>query len=75
GILALATGAGKTITATYAAVKLSEGRRRLCMIVAVPYVALADQWVEVLRSFSIQAFRCYGGVGSWHDDVSEAAHY
>lgn len=75
GILALATGAGKTITAAYAATKLSDGRARLCMIIAVPYVNLADQWVDVLRPFSVEAFRCYGGAGSWYDDVAEAAHY
>lgn len=75
GILALATGAGKTITAAYAATRLAEGRRRLCLIVAVPYVSLADQWVEVLRSFAIEAYRCYGSSASWHGEVSEAAHY
>lgn len=71
-ILALATGAGKTITATYGAVRIFEQTGRLCVVIAVPYQNLADQWVEVLRLFRIQAFACYGGTGRWVDDVAQA---
>ncbi|WP_058619939.1 DEAD/DEAH box helicase family protein [Methylobacterium indicum] len=73
-ILALATGAGKTITATYAMVRFFEATRRLCVIVAVPYQNLADQWIEVLRPFGIHGYACYGGTGRWLEDVSEAVH-
>lgn len=75
GILALATGAGKTVTAAYAATRMSEKKKRVCMIIAVPYVNLADQWVEVMRTFSVEAFSCYGGAAGWQDEVAEAAHY
>ncbi|WOH75548.1 DEAD/DEAH box helicase family protein [Bradyrhizobium sp. NDS-1] len=74
GILALATGAGKTVTAIYAAVQFFKQTNRLCLIVAVPYQSLADQWVENLRIFSIQAFACYGGTARWRDDVAQALH-
>lgn len=73
-ILALATGAGKTITAAYGMVRLFSQMGRLCVVVAVPYQNLADQWVEVLRLFGINAFACYGGTGRWLEDVSEAVH-
>ncbi|MCG5248416.1 DEAD/DEAH box helicase family protein [Methylorubrum extorquens] len=73
-ILALATGSGKTITAAYAMVRFFEAMRRLCVVVAVPYQNLADQWVEVLRPFGIHAYACYGGTGRWLEDVSEAVH-
>lgn len=73
-ILALATGAGKTITATYAMVRFFEVMRRLCVVVAVPYQNLADQWIEVLKPFGIHAYACYGGSGRWLEDVSEAVY-
>ncbi len=74
GILALATGAGKTVTAIYGAVRIFEQMRRLSLVIAVPYQSLADQWMEVLRLFGINAFACYGGLQLWHDQVREAAH-
>lgn len=74
GIVALATGAGKTVTAIYAAVRFFESTPRQCLIVAVPYQSLADQWVENLRVFSIHAFACYGGVARWREDVAQALH-
>lgn len=54
GILALATGAGKTITALYAATRLFVANRKkngkLFLIIAVPYTDLADQWLTVRSS-------------------------
>lgn len=67
GILKLATGAGKTITAIYGAVKLYQANSRLFVIVAVPYVELANQWVSVLKLFGINAHRCYESKTTWHD--------
>lgn len=75
GILALATGAGKTVTAIYAAIRTFEVAKRLCVVIAVPYQGLADQWIEVLRTFSINAYGCYGGVQHWHDDAAQAVHF
>lgn len=74
GILPLATGAGKTVTAAYAMVRFFEAMKRLCVVVAVPYQNLADQWIEVLRSFSIEAHACYGGSARWLDDAADAVH-
>ncbi len=55
GILALATGAGKTITALYGAVRLFQHTDRMFLVIAVPYQNLADQWVKEARSFGIRA--------------------
>jgi|LWDU01.1.fsa_nt_gi superfamily II DNA or RNA helicase len=71
GILALATGVGKTIAAIHAAKKISESGT-LCVIIAVPYLVLADQWVDVLAKYGITPHRCYGGIGGWHSDLSSA---
>lgn len=65
GILELATGAGKTITSIYAAVKTLEANEGMALIVAVPYQDLADQWCEELRLFNIHALRCYGSRTEW----------
>lgn len=65
GILELATGAGKTITAIYAATKTAEVNKGIVLIVAVPYTDLADQWCQELRNFNIQPLRCYGSRDEW----------
>ncbi len=57
GILALATGAGKTITAIYAAVKLFGKSQSLFLVVSVPYQNLADQWVETLKLLASTQYR------------------
>lgn len=65
GILELATGAGKTVTAIYAAVKTVESNDGIALIVAVPYQDLADQWCRELEAFNISPLRCYGARGEW----------
>lgn len=52
GILEMATGTGKTITALAAAQRASEHLPRLLVVVAAPQNHLADQWAEdVKRAF------------------------
>lgn len=65
GILELATGSGKTITAIYAATRTAETNEGIALIVAVPYQDLADQWCEELSRFNIHALRCYGSRADW----------
>jgi superfamily II DNA or RNA helicase len=69
GILELATGAGKTMTAIYAATKTAEANDGIALVVAVPYQDLADQWSEELRLFNIHALRCYGSRAEWEPQV------
>lgn len=75
GILALATGAGKTITSIYGYVKIFEEFERrggqLALCISVPYINLAEQWAEVLAEFSIDPQLCFGGVQRWNDEFSE----
>jgi superfamily II DNA or RNA helicase len=65
GILELATGAGKTITAIFAATKTAISNEGIALVIAVPYQDLADQWCSELRQFNIIALRCYGGRNEW----------
>ena len=69
GILELATGAGKTITAIYAATRTVDGNEGIALVVAVPYQDLADQWCAELGIFNIRAVRCYGSRAEWEPVV------
>lgn len=65
GIMALATGAGKTITAIHAAVQISKAGGKLAVVVAVPYQVLADQWCDVFGLFNIKPVKCYRSSSLW----------
>jgi superfamily II DNA or RNA helicase len=69
GMLQLATGAGKTIIAAYAAAKIFERDSRLALVIGVPYQALADQWVESLEAFGFMPIRCYESRANWYGDA------
>lgn len=72
GVFELATGAGKTITAIYGAVKIFESRKRLFLVIAVPYQNLADQWQENLFLFNIRPIVCYGGENNWRAQLERS---
>lgn len=72
GILALATGSGKTITSIYGAIKVYESTEELFLVIAVPYQNLADQWVETLKLFGIDALRCYKNTSKWKSKFDDA---
>lgn len=72
GILAMATGAGKTVTSIYGAIRLYQATKRLFLIVSVPYQPLADQWVDELAMFRISALRCYESAQQWSTSLTQA---
>lgn len=74
GTFNLATGAGKTITAIHAIVKLSEKIDGLACVIAAPYQNLADQWVDILSTFNIYPVKCYISRGQWEDKLRNMAH-
>lgn len=51
GVLEMATGTGKTITALSAAVHLLEKESRLFTIIVCPYIHLAQQWMGEAENF------------------------
>ena len=57
GILAMATGSGKTITAMIAAKKLHENINNdpLLIVVSAPYNVLVNQWVDEIAEFGLLA--------------------
>jgi DNA phosphorothioation system restriction enzyme len=65
GILEMATGSGKTLTALNAISRLAD-RGPLAVIIACPYVNLAEQWVRELQSAGIsRPIKAFGGLGRW----------
>lgn len=74
GTFNLATGAGKTITAIHAIVKLSEAIDGLACVIAAPYQNLADQWVDILATFNIYPVKCYISRAQWSDRLDNLVH-
>ena len=54
GVLEMATGSGKTITAMICAHRLYETNKPLLIIVAAPYVPLIEQWCDEITSFGLK---------------------
>ena len=69
GILAMATGTGKTFTALYLACRLHEKAPRLVMIVVCPYINLALQWVEEMKKFGLNPVCCFRSKDEWEEQL------
>ena len=72
GILAMATGSGKTITALYLACKVAERNRPLVILVVCPYLNLAKQWGREMARFGIAAIPCFESRAKWESKLQEA---
>ncbi len=55
GILEMATGSGKTITAMICAHRLYNVEKPLLIVVAAPYIPLIQQWCDEILSFRLKA--------------------
>ena len=53
GVLEMATGSGKTITAMVGAYRLYEEQKPLLIVVAAPYVPLIEQWCDEIHQFGL----------------------
>lgn len=67
GLLEMATGTGKTITALSAAAKLWEVTNRLGVIIVCPYTHLVDQWVEDIKLFNMSPIVAYQSRNLWEE--------
>lgn len=57
GILAIATGGGKTIAALVAATRLQNNLGKLFVVISAPYRPLVDQWEREVRNFNVEPLR------------------
>ncbi len=54
GILAMATGSGKTIASLIAAKRLFDRMRPLLLVIAAPTIPLVMQWVDEVKKFGLE---------------------
>jgi superfamily II DNA or RNA helicase len=64
GVLEMATGSGKTITAMICAHCLYQLRKRLLIVVAAPYVPLIQQWCDEIAPFGLRPINLTEAAGS-----------
>ncbi len=73
GILHMATGTGKTVTALTAVTRLNDfvaqKNGELCVVITVPYQHLAEQWAREAEEFGYEPVLCYGGIGHWMENA------
>ena len=70
GMLAMATGSGKTITSLATTIKLLKERERLFVVVACPFQHLVDQWAEDAERFGFKPLRAYESRHTWESIVN-----
>ena len=70
GLLEMATGTGKTITALAASIRLYEREEQLTVIIAVPYQHLVDQWHNEARAFGYRPVLAYKSKASWQQELN-----
>jgi superfamily II DNA or RNA helicase len=78
GLFKLATGSGKTFTSISALVELYEQRHiqklPTFVVISVPYIELANQWVKELTPFNITAIQCYESSQQWAMKLDTKIH-
>lgn len=60
GILAIATGGGKTLTALVAASLMVAKEESLLIVIAVPTIALLSQWADDVKAFGVEPLKTQG---------------
>jgi superfamily II DNA or RNA helicase len=69
GIIALATGTGKTKTAIATVQNLCQADKNALTIVTAPYQPLAEQWVDELSRAGLSPIKVYDNRNSWESRV------
>ena len=72
GILAMATGTGKTATALYLAYKVTQKVKPCLLIVVCPYLNLASQWASNMREFGLNPICCHDTWTTWNGNLQNA---
>jgi len=72
GILAMATGTGKTLTALVLAMRVHAKNQPILLVVVCPFINLAEQWIRELTQFGIPSTRCYHSSERWRTEAQDA---
>lgn len=71
GILAMATGSGKTLTALTLASKVAAKNSPLVLIVVCPFINLCNQWIREMAAFGVRPVACFEGRQRWETQLEE----
>ena len=71
GILEMATGTGKTITALYLISQLYKKFKKLAIVIVCPYQHLVNQWNREAKDFNISSVLCFGSKKLWQGELQE----
>jgi DNA phosphorothioation system restriction enzyme len=71
GILAMATGSGKTLTALTLASKVAEKNKPLVLLVVCPFINLCKQWIREMAAYGLQPVPCFEGRDRWQAELEE----
>lgn len=71
GLLEMATGTGKTITALAATTRLFRQQGRLAVMITVPYQHLVEQWQEEAEAFGYSPVLAYRNRSRWLDELNQ----
>lgn len=72
GILEMATGTGKTITSLAMSLRYYEIKRRIFLIVIVPFNHLVSQWEDIIISFGYKVpIKCNNNKNSWYSNLNK----
>lgn len=69
GILAMATGTGKTLTALEAVKRFRGAVPGGATVITVPYQNLATQWIDAIREQGVETIAVFAGYSEWYDQV------
>ena len=70
GILEMATGTGKTLTALFSSLKVQESPPKLLIVIVAPFKHLCEQWAKDVRRFGVKPILCYDSKDQWHRELS-----
>lgn len=71
GVLAMATGSGKTLTALTLASKVAEKNPSLVLIVVCPFINLCRQWIREMAAFGLTPVAAFEGRDRWQALLEE----
>jgi superfamily II DNA or RNA helicase len=70
GLLEMATGTGKTVTALAAAVSRFQELKQLALVILVPYLHLVQQWQRDCQAFGFLPVPCSSAHSGWQMEAA-----
>lgn len=72
GLLEMATGAGKSLTAIFSAIRVKEKEGKLVLVVFVPFLHLMQQWRKELEKLGFNPILCSSKQSDWQRKLTHS---